>query len=207
MRAIVVWVRAFLRSVDEIFYRLRLEYGYRVWGIDFVAHQLSRVPAPLIPSFLRRYGASVGGLSWIVEGIQINNAGRDRDSRGDFSNLIIGENCFVGKGTFFDLPERIVLEDESLVGAGACILTHCDCGNRPLSQWYPRKKGPVVIGKGTFLGINAIILPGVTLGRCCVVAAGSVVTESFPDRSVVVGVPARLVKRLPAERGDDLNSS
>lgn len=60
-------------------------------------------------------------------------------------------------------------------------------------------KGAVTIGDYCFLGFRAIILPGVTLGDRCVVGAGSVVTKSFPDRSVIAGVPAKLIRTLSDE--------
>ena len=54
--------------------------------------------------------------------------------------------------------------------------------------------GSVLIGNGCWIGAKAVILKDVTLGDCCVVAAGAVVTRSFPEGSVVAGVPARLLK-------------
>ena len=55
---------------------------------------------------------------------------------------------------------------------------------------------PVVIGDDVWIGANAVILPGVTIGRHCVVAAGAVVTKDVPDNSVVAGVPAKILKQL-----------
>ena len=55
-------------------------------------------------------------------------------------------------------------------------------------------KGPVIIGKNCLIGMRVSILPGVTLGDHCVVGAHSVVTGSFPERSVIAGVPAKLLK-------------
>ena len=52
---------------------------------------------------------------------------------------------------------------------------------------------PIVIGKKCWLGANSVILPGVQLGNNVIVAAGSVVNKSFPDNSVVAGVPAKIV--------------
>lgn len=60
-------------------------------------------------------------------------------------------------------------------------------------------KGAITIGDYCFLGFRAIILPGVVLGDRCVVGAGSVVTKSFPARSVIAGVPAKLIRTLPDE--------
>lgn len=57
-------------------------------------------------------------------------------------------------------------------------------------------KGPIEIGESTWIGYGSIILSGVKLGSNCVVAAGSVVTKSFPDFSVIGGNPARLIRSL-----------
>ena len=54
---------------------------------------------------------------------------------------------------------------------------------------------PVRIGRGAFIGIGAIVLPGVTIGKNGYVGAGAVVTEDVPERSVVVGNPARVIRR------------
>jgi acetyltransferase-like isoleucine patch superfamily enzyme len=55
---------------------------------------------------------------------------------------------------------------------------------------------PVIIGDDVWIGANAVILPGVTIGRHCVVAAGAVVTKDVPDNTIVAGVPAKIIKRL-----------
>ena len=55
-------------------------------------------------------------------------------------------------------------------------------------------KGEVHIQENTFIGYGACILPGVTLGKNCVVGINSVVTHSFPDYSMVAGAPAKLIK-------------
>lgn len=53
--------------------------------------------------------------------------------------------------------------------------------------------GRIVVGDDTFIGMRAIIMPGVTIGRNCVVGAGSIVTRDVPDRCVVAGIPARII--------------
>lgn len=60
---------------------------------------------------------------------------------------------------------------------------------------------PVRIGQGAFLGVGAIVLPGVTIGDNAYVGAGAVVTEDVPDRCVVVGNPARVIRRWDAASG------
>ena len=60
---------------------------------------------------------------------------------------------------------------------------------------------PVVISDDVWIGANAVILPGVTIGRHVVVAAGAVVTKDVPDSCVVAGIPAKVVKKLEGVRG------
>lgn len=55
---------------------------------------------------------------------------------------------------------------------------------------------PVVIGDDVWIGANAVILPGVTIGRHAVVAAGAVVTQDVPENTLVGGVPAKIIKSL-----------
>jgi acetyltransferase-like isoleucine patch superfamily enzyme len=58
------------------------------------------------------------------------------------------------------------------------------------------KNAPVRIGDGSWIGARAIILPGVTIGRRCLVAAGAVVSKDVPDDTLVAGNPARVVREL-----------
>ena len=60
---------------------------------------------------------------------------------------------------------------------------------------------PVDIGENCFIGMNSVILPGTVLGRQTVVAAGSVVSGVFPDRCVIAGSPARIIKRYNPATG------
>ena len=55
---------------------------------------------------------------------------------------------------------------------------------------------PVVIGDDVWIGANSVVLPGVTIGNHCVVAAGAVVTKDVPDNTLVGGVPAKILKTL-----------
>lgn len=58
--------------------------------------------------------------------------------------------------------------------------------------------GKIVVGENTNIGWNAMILPGVTIGKNCVIGCGSVVTKDVPDGSVVAGVPARVIEPIEA---------
>lgn len=161
-------------------------------GFDHILDELSNCPAEFTRIIFEKYGAHIGEKINFKGKIVVDNAYKD------LSNLLIGNKCFIGKQVFFDLPEKIIIEDECVISAGVKIITHSDCGDRAMSKWYPRKNKEVKIGFGSWIGVDSIILSGVSLGKCCVVAAGSVVTESFPDYSVLAGIPAKIVKKLEA---------
>lgn len=117
--------------------------------------------------------------------------------------LTIGDRCVFGKGLSIVAHERVVIGDDTVAGHYIYITdqnhgyAHLDV---PIGQqmW---KNAPVTIGDSCWLGHGAIILPGVTIGRHVVVAAGAVVTVDVPDYCVVAGAPARIVRRHVAEHG------
>jgi acetyltransferase-like isoleucine patch superfamily enzyme len=116
--------------------------------------------------------------------------------------LVIGDRT-----TFFStvyLSGMISIGSDCLFGPNVTIMSgeHVIEDRRPIrvqdteylaNHGHPRHK-PVSIGEDCWIGVNAVILPGVTLGNGCVVAAGAVVTSSFSEYSIVGGVPARLLK-------------
>lgn len=112
--------------------------------------------------------------------------------------LEIGDNVCIGDYNRFACCDRIQIEDDVLFAAYVHITDHSHNFERtdiPVIDQGLSSKGPVRIGKGTWIGIKAEILSGVTIGQHCVVAAGAVVTRSVPDFSLVAGCPARVVKR------------
>jgi acetyltransferase-like isoleucine patch superfamily enzyme len=123
------------------------------------------------------------------------------------SKISIGANVVIRPGSYLfadptDGGGSIEIEDNVLIGAGVHFYTNNHEFRRPgvdiIDQGYPSPKieDSIVIRTGAWLGANAIILPGVEVGANAVVAAGSVVTKSVPSRTVVAGVPAKIIKKL-----------
>lgn len=139
---------------------------------------------------LNEVGADVAQNSNIRNGLILDN------TYFKYENLTIGNNCYIGKKVFFDMAERIIIKDEAVISEGVSILTHQDVGDRMLKEFYKRKEAPVVLEDGCWIGANSTILCSVRIGKCAVVAAGSVVTKDVPDYTVVGGVPARYIKSL-----------
>ena len=117
--------------------------------------------------------------------------------------LTIGERCVFGKGLSIVAHERIEVDDDVMCGPYVYI-TDQNHGYEDLSLPIGRqlwKNAPVSIGAGSWLGNGAIILPGTHIGSHVVVAAGAVVRGEIPDRCVVAGAPARIVRRHVEGRG------
>lgn len=119
------------------------------------------------------------------------------------STISIGNNVYIGRYLYCVACDLVVLGDGCVLSEHV-YLTDFNHGYSPdrgpiLAQPL-EKGGPVIIGANTFVGYRATILPGVSLGEWCVVAAHSVVTKSFPAYSMLAGAPARVIKIYSAEQ-------
>jgi len=111
----------------------------------------------------------------------------------------IGKGVFIGHDILFDrvYPDQIEIGDDTSGGDRTIITAHSNIPSKtPLKKIYPRKVEPVRIGRGVWIAPGVTILPGVTVGDESVIGTGSVVTRDVPARSVVAGVPAKVIKKL-----------
>ena len=90
------------------------------------------------------------------------------------------------------VPEFTVIEDDAWLGPNVVVTN----AKYPLSPGVKESLEGPIIRKGAMVGANATILPGVVIGAYALVGAGSVVTKDVPDRAVVVGNPAKVIKVL-----------
>ncbi len=114
-------------------------------------------------------------------------------------DVFIGRASLIGLGSVIIGPVRI--EDDVLLAQNVIIsaLNHnYEDITRPIKD-QGVKVAPIVVGAGSWIAAGAVILSGVKIGRNVVVAAGAVVTKDVPDFCVVVGNPARVVRRYDAE--------
>lgn len=104
----------------------------------------------------------------------------------------MGENCLYDVSCNFDYSHCWLIEigDNVTFGPMTYVLAHDASTKRYLGY---TKIGKVTIDDGTFVGASSIIMPGVYIGKDCVIGAYSVVTSDVPDGSVFVGNPARFV--------------
>ena len=110
--------------------------------------------------------------------------------------LTIGDRCVIGRGSHIVAHESVTIGDDVWTGPYVYITDQnhgYEDPDAPIGSQLPVNR-PVSIGAGSWLGAGAIILPGASIGRNVVVAAGSVVRGDVPDRCVVAGVPAKIVR-------------
>lgn len=110
-------------------------------------------------------------------------------------NFPIGGVHLYGKIKWGTEPWLITLGNNVHITDGVRFITH-DGGTLLYRKQIPDLEitKPITVGNDVYIGLNAIILPGVTIGNNVVIGAGAVVTKDIPDNSVAVGIPARVIK-------------
>jgi acetyltransferase-like isoleucine patch superfamily enzyme len=111
----------------------------------------------------------------------------------------IGADCFIDPNAILETayPENITLGNDVRVTAGAIIMTHIKPPHYLRDEGLvPNVLKPVVLHDHSFIGVNAVILPGVTVGKAAVVASGAVVSADVPPYTMVAGNPAKVIKRF-----------
>lgn len=116
--------------------------------------------------------------------------------------LAVGDHVWVWHYSILDATEGLTLEEGCQIGAWVGIFTHgSERAIRLLGKQFvhipntERKgytRGSVRIGAYTFVGAGSVILPGVTIGKGCLIGTGTLVTKSVPDYSIVVGSPGQV---------------
>jgi acetyltransferase-like isoleucine patch superfamily enzyme len=118
------------------------------------------------------------------------------DSTTLVGDIKIGENTWIGPFCSLDGSGGLKIGKNCSISAGTHIQTH-DAAKWSLSgakSDYEYK--PVKIGNNCFIGVNCVIVAGVSIGTRCLVAAGSVVTKNFDKSTIVAGVPAKEIGKV-----------
>lgn len=190
-------IRRFLcRALSFIEFFLVYTLG-KIFGISMVVRYL-RNPNPIITvRLLRSFGASIGEKTTIKRSLIIDNAYEDKNSKGDFSYMKIGNNCYIGDCVYFDLTNEIILGDNVVISGKVMFLTHMDCNRSVfLAEKYPRMCQPVRVNDGAWIGFMTSIFPGITVGSCSLIASHSLLKESVDQKTVYAGIPAKKIKGL-----------
>jgi maltose O-acetyltransferase len=135
-------------------------------------------------------GVSIGNSTLFLGRLTLEGAGSMR------RNLSVGSRCMFTTPLYLNLSASITIGNGVVIGHHVVIVTDTHDYGDPAMRGGPRRSLPVRIGDGVWIGARATILPGVTVGRGAVVAAGAVVTGDVASDAMVGGVPARLIRSL-----------
>lgn len=116
--------------------------------------------------------------------------------------LIINEGCAIGDFNHITAVRKVVIGKNVLTANRVYIsdnLHNYEDISTPIMHQGVRFKGEVIIGDGTWIGENACII-GAKIGKNCVIGANAVVTKDIPDYCVVVGAPARTIKKYNQDK-------
>lgn len=138
-------------------------------------------------------GFRLGERSTIEDFCTVNNG---------VGNVMIGSNTRIGIGSVLIGP--VTIGDDVRLAQNV-VVTALNHNYQDISLPISKqgvKTEQVYIGDETWIGANAVILPGIFIGKHCVVAAGSIVTRDVPSNCVVAGNPARVIKKYNPKTGE-----
>ncbi|HSX09824.1 MAG TPA: acyltransferase [Candidatus Saccharimonadales bacterium] len=153
-------------------------------GREFVVallHLIGHFPSHFVRRFFYRMaGITIGRGSSIHMGTRFYNP----------SNITVGKDTIIGEGAVLDGRATLKIGDHVDIASEVMIY---NCEHDITSDDFHASCGEVIIEDYVFIGPRAIVLPGVTLGKGAVIAAGAVVTKSVESFAIVGGVPAKVI--------------
>lgn len=164
---------------------------YLIYGLwDFVFQLLPY--SPLRVFWLKLGGAKIG-KHCVIDKITLFNLDRI-----GLQGLSLKDDVYLGPRVTLDLAGKIMINNQVTVSANVTILSHYSVGysDHPLLKHYPKKISTTIIKSGSVLGVTSVILPGITIGKESLIAAGSVVRKNVLPHKMVAGVPAMVKKDL-----------
>jgi acetyltransferase-like isoleucine patch superfamily enzyme len=178
------------------------DYVVPLFGLMHFKYRLANLICGLLPNFTsgvvrgrlyRRAGFQIDAGSFIMGNLDLIS-GLD----GFYEKLILGPNVVIGDHVTNNRDAEVRLGQNVALGPRVVIYT----GSHQIGPGSKRRVGgvlakPVTIEDGCWIGLAAIILPGVTVGHGSIVAAGAVVGEDVPPDSYVEGNPGKVVRKLP----------
>jgi acetyltransferase-like isoleucine patch superfamily enzyme len=169
-------------------YTLAIRGRFASWGRGSRIGRGAKIVGPQL--------AHIGSRVTIGEQVWMNA----KDDRGDGApTLSIGDGTYIGRFVQINAWRNVAIGNDVLI-ADRVFISDADhnysATNVPIRLQGDSFCGEVILREGCWIGIGAVILPGVTIGRNSVVAANAVVTKDVPDRVVVGGIPAKIIKQL-----------
>ena len=145
----------------------------------------------------------------VIIGDRVKIAKRCSIYGGPDNQLEIGANSYIGMNTLINgFASKVIIGENVSIAQNVNIMADSGPNASPAMQKvFPIEKGPVNIGHNSWIGASAVIMPNVTLGEYCIVAANSYVSKSFPAFSIVGGNPAKLIRTFTDEEKNKMLAS
>jgi maltose O-acetyltransferase len=149
-------------------------------------------------------GRTFNWIRCVLLGVILPGCGRANEIDGhvyigDGTDVEIGSRCQINRGCRLN---RVQIHDEVMIGPYVIVpgqLHNTDRIDLPMIDQGAYTRAPTVLERDVWVGARAIIMPGVVVGSGSIIGAGAVVTRDVESRSIVGGVPARLISRRDAE--------
>ena len=155
------------------------------------------VLAPGVKLYTPQY-ISIGNNSSIMSHCIIETCPINEDK----PHLIIGDNVSLGEYSHITCANKVTIGNGVLTGRFVLITDNSHGNNTkevadiaPLAREI-HSNGPVCIGENVWIGDKVTILPNITIGKGCIIAANAVVTKDIPEYSIAAGVPAKVIKTI-----------
>lgn len=158
-------------------------------------HVISQIPSYAVRHlwYRRVVGISMGAGSSVQMDCHVSFYGPGQVRR---TGVRLGRRVHINRGCELGAQGALTIGDDASISSEVVLLTGGRHYDAPGFHGYAL---PIVIGEKAYIGMRAIVMPGVTVGRGAVVAAGSVVTRDVPPMAIVAGWPARVVgERQPS---------
>ncbi len=146
---------------------------------------------------VRCRSVEIGDALWSKDDVMIGGGGSEEPG----ARLRAGDACFFGEGAYLNTCHPLTLGDEVCIGSRAMLFTH--------SHWqselrgYRSLFGPIEIGNHVFIGNQAFVFPGVSIGAGATVIVNSFVGINVPPATLVGGVPAQVIRHVSAPTRDE----
>lgn len=158
-----------------------LRYPYYFFTYYIPNYIINYLPCWLIrKSYLKAIGMRIGCHSTINMGQKIINP----------DGISIGSTSHINSECILDGRGHIIIGNNVSISFRTCLITGSHNINSSVFS-YSKKK--IIIKDYAWIGVNATVLPGVTIGYGSVVAAGAIVTKDVPDMTIVAGIPATII--------------
>ena len=181
--------RTILKKLIIFYDLIRFFISKKLFGFDNATKILYDCLKDSVIPILKVNGAKIGFNCDIESPLIFHNAK-------NFSNLVVGKNCHIGKNSFFDLRQSIVIGNDVTLSMNTSIITHIQLGQAKMKHLYETEIEKVIIEDGVYIGANCLILMGVIINQNSLIAAYSLVNKSIPENCVAYGNPAKVVKSI-----------